>query len=247
MTRPRSDAIHFSSHGRTTYFELCGKPSTEQSSSNDQQQSPDSVHNLFPDLPSPTQPLFPTKVSKLVHNNANHTSTFRKKGGYNCQSQMVPLVHVQHPTLISKEDTLDTIPSVSPGRSLRRQTALCLESDLNCPGQLSPRLSPNQSFPFVSSRVRSSSDIVHVQSPGMVSADSGRETSTCVTGKQDLENVSMMSYKFDSDDALSSSNEQLDFNGFQMFGDLDVEKSLSPLTLRKLRQSQSILQQNLQV
>ncbi len=248
MSRPRSDAISFSSRREATNYRVCKMPPIEHSDDN----SPDNIHNsISSDLPSPTQPLLPTKVSRLLQNNQDYTSAIRKLNGSqsNFESQRVPLLQVQQPTLIKEDSDDDSITAQenqrsSPGRSLRRQAALLSDSDspksptfqdstYDTTDQFRP-FSPSQSLPlstipFMSmSRTRSSSDAARAQSPSMLSTDSGRGTKSGFTGnnsQQDLENLSQSSDLFDSDDAfcelpsLSCSEQGYDLLKNDSFGD----------------------------
>ncbi len=231
ISRPRSDAISFSCRREATNYRICKMPPIEHSDDNSLHQSPDNIQNsISPDLPSPTQPLLPTKVSRLIQNDQDYTSVIRKINGSqsNFESQRVPLLQVQQPTLIKEDSEDDSITAQgneqsSPGRSLRRQAALLSDSDSPNPppfqsstydttDQFRP-FSPSQSLPlsaipFMSmSRTRSSSDqdAARAQSPSMLSTDSGRGTKSGFTGnnsQQDLENLSQTSDLFDSDDAF---------------------------------------------
>lgn len=241
MPRPRSDAISFSSRRGHANNSLCRTPPNEHFIST-HRQSPGSEQNSLPDLPSPTQPLFPTKVSKLVRTNQNYTSTIRTKFDNNFPSPKVPLVQVQQPTIDTEDsDTEIAAEHASPGCSLETQATIHSESDsVHLPDQSytsfsSTVLTPSESLP------RDTSD-VSTHFSGMINANS-RDSKSCLVGncsEQDLE---------DSDDAfidLVGYNDS--HKDFTLSTDvLDVEKSLSPVTLRKLRQSPSILQQKLQV
>lgn len=157
-------------------------------------------------------------------------------------------------------DHESTVEHVHNGGSLRRQPALLSESDsLDSSDQSFGTVLPTQSLSFVSpesiSRYTNDSELTRVYSPSMASSDSGRDTKSCTTGdwlQQDLEDLSVISDNFDSDDAFCSNNELLGFNSSQkelmsVDDEIDVEKSLSPLALRKLRPSPSILHEKLQV
>ena len=157
ISRPRSDAISF--HSRTDATGLNSNPhlqDTRQTFSNVTQRSTLNRSSPSPDLPSPTQPLIPTKVSKLVQDSQDYVDVVNSKtpevsSDSLSSSKRIPLVQVQQPTLIREDsedapvctdDQCGTSPDSkkSSPRSLRRQAALPSESD-SLPGATS-RFSP---------------------------------------------------------------------------------------------------------